>query len=161
MRIILKYGELTEVGKKNRYKALFVLPSFAVLILLLSKNFSYIFISLVVVAFILIELIIFGLMDTKYHYTLGDFMKDTVFLIISIVIITYFVGPRLLLLLTGRMNLSEAVLNGLQFFVSMLLLYGAWFSIILTQSRIRKRSEEWKWQVTGLFSNEKSRVNAK
>ena len=157
VRKILKYGELSERDKKKRYKALFALPSITVLFLLFSENFNYIFISFVVVAFILIELIIFGLMDTKYHYAVSDFLKDSVYLIIASLVITYFVAPFILGLFTSQMNLSEQVLNGLKFFIAMLLLYGTWFGIVLIQSKVRKRSERWKWKVTGLFSSEKTK----
>jgi len=157
VRKILKYSESTEQNKKKRYKALFALPSFIVLLLLLSENFNYIFISFVVTAFILIELIIFGLMDTKYYYSISDFMKDGFYLIVSSAVITYYAAPALVYLFTLNMNLTQTLLNGLNFFVSMLLLYGVWFVIILTQSRMKKRSERWKWYVTGLFSNEKKK----
>lgn len=159
VRIILKYSEQNEQNKKKRYKALFALPSFIVLLLLLSENFNYIFISFVVTAFILIELIIFGLMDSKYHYSLSDFLKDSAYLSVSIFVITYLVTPVLLSLFTRNMNLSQTLLNGLNVFISMLLLYGSWFSIILAQSRVKKRSERWKWDVTGLFNNEKEKID--
>ena len=158
VRKILKYSELAERDKKKRYKALFALPSFAVLLLLLSENFSYIFITFVVVAFILIELIIFGLMDTQYHYTLGDFSKDGACLIVSSAIITYVFSPALLSLFTRYMNLTDTVLNGLSFFLAMLLLYGSWLGIVSLQSRIRKRSEEWKWALTSFFSLDKKKI---
>lgn len=152
VRKILKFNELTENEKKKRYKALFSLPSLAVLFLLLLQNFNYIFISFVVVALILIELIIFGLMDTKYDYTLSAFLKDSLYLIGSSFIVTYSVGPMVLSTITDQMNLSDPVMNALQFFVAMLLLYGIWFSIVRFQSKLNKRSEEWKWKMTGLFS---------
>ena len=152
VRKILKFNELTENEKKKRYKALFSLPSLAVLFLLLLQNFNYIFISFVVVALILIELIIFGLMDTKYDYTLSAFLKDSLYLIGSSFIVTYSVGPMVLSTITDQMNLSDPVMNALQFFVAMLLLYGTWFSIVRFQSKLNKRSEEWKWKMTGLFS---------
>ncbi|OJF93267.1 hypothetical protein [Alkalibacterium sp. 20] len=158
VRDILKFDELTERDKKKRYKALFVLPSIAILFLLFSENFNYIFMSFVVVAFMLIELIIFGLMDTKYHYALSDFLKDGLYLILSSFIITYAAAPIVLKLFTRQMNLSDFALNGLKFFVAMLLLYGTWFSIVLIQSKIRKRSERWKWDVTGFVSGDKKKI---
>lgn len=152
VRKILKFNELTEDRKKTLYKALFLLPSLAVLFLLLVQNFNYIFISFVVVAFILIELIIFGLMDTKYDYSLSAFLKDSLYLIASSFTVTYSVGPMVLSTITDQMNLSDPVMNALQFLVAMLLLYGIWFSIVRFQSKLNKRSEEWKWKMTGLFS---------
>lgn len=159
VRKILKYNEKSERDKKRRYKALFALPSFIVLILLLSENFNYIFITFVIIAFILIELIIFGLMDTKYHYYLSDFMKDGVYLIVTGFFITYLAVPVLITFLTRDMILSDTMLNGLRFFVSILLLYGAWFSIILVQGSLKKRSERWKWEVTGLYNTQKIDVD--
>ncbi|MER2063442.1 MAG: hypothetical protein ABS873_02215, partial [Alkalibacterium sp.] len=150
--------ETNERIKKKRYKALFALPAFTVLMLLLSENFSYIFISFVVLAFILIQLIIFGLMDTKYHYSIGSFLKDSAYLILSSVLITYLLAPWLISLFTSNMNLTDFVLNGLNFFVSMLLLYGAWFSIVSMQSRSGKRLERWKWEVIGLSMRDKKKA---
>ncbi|SFC36012.1 hypothetical protein SAMN04488102_105127 [Alkalibacterium subtropicum] len=157
VRIILKYSESNEQDKNKRYKALFALPSFIVLLLLLSEDFNYIFMSFVVVAFILIELIIFGIMDTIYHYSLSDFLKDGFYLIVSSIIITYLAAPIIMSLITRYMTLSHTILNGLKFFLSLLLLYGTWFSIVTMQSKLRRKSEMWKWEVIGFFNSGKEK----
>lgn len=155
MRKILNFSELSEQEKKQRYKVMYTIPSLAILMLLLSADFNYIFMSFIVVAFILIELIIFGLMDSKYDYSLSGFLKDSLYLMLSSFVVTYIAVPLIFSVVTKNMNLSDTILNGLNFSVSMFLLYGSWFTIVALQSKVKKKTERWKWEITRIFYDNK------
>lgn len=78
VRELLKYSELTEEDKRRRYKMLVELPIFLAGLILSTFDFDFRYILTMVTGIMVIELIILGLMDIKFNYSLSEFIVDMI-----------------------------------------------------------------------------------
>lgn len=159
---MLKYSELTERDKRRRYKLIVELPVFILGFSLSIFEFNYILILTMVTGIMVIDLIIFGLMDIKYNYSLSEFIKDMVYLFSMNFFVTYLATPSFLYMLNQVTTVTYTFTNVIRLTVSFVLLYLAWYTYVIFSIKLKKNPAlKWKWDVTGFIYSEKKRFAVK
>lgn len=162
VREMLKYDELAERIKRRRYKWIMEMPAFIIGFSLSLIDFNYVLIMTMFTGIVVIELIIFGLMDVKYNYALGEFAKDMTYLFSMNFLITLMVTPGFLYILNQATAASYTFTNVIKLTVSFTLLYLVWYSYIMMNIRVKKNpSLKWKWDMTGIIAFDKKRIAVK
>jgi hypothetical protein len=162
VRELLKYSELTEKDKRRRYKMLVELPLFLAGIILSAFDFDFRFIMTMVTGIMVIELIIFGLMDIKFNYSLSEFITDMIFLFVMNFFVVLIATPGFLYTLNQATERTYIFTNIIELIVSFTLLHTAWYIYIILSCKVRKNpSLKWKWDVTGAFHSDGSRFAVK
>lgn len=162
VREMLKFSELTERERCRRYKMVMELPTFIIGFSLSLIDFNYILIMTMVTGIVVIELIIFGLMDVKYNYSLGEFAKDMLYLFSMNFFVTMLATPGFLYILNQLTPVLYTFTNVIRLTVSFTLLYLAWYTYVMLMVKMRKKPElKWKWDVTGLMAFHTKRVAVK
>ncbi|MCC5895305.1 MAG: hypothetical protein JJU16_07565 [Alkalibacterium sp.] len=159
---MLKYNELEERDRRRRFKMIMELPAFIIGFSLSLFEFNYILIMTMVTGILVIELIIFGLMDVKYNYSLSDFVKDMMFLFTLNFLVTLLATPGFLYTLNQATSATYTFTNVIRLTVSFTLLYASWYVYIIMMIRLKKKPDlKWKWDVTGIIASDKKRFAVK
>lgn len=159
---MLEFNELSEAEKRRRYKMIMELPAFIFGFSLSLVDINYILIMTMFTGIVVIELIIFGLMDVKYNYSLGGFISDMVYLFSMNFFVTVLATPGFLYILNQITEISYTFTNVIRLTVSFVLLYLAWYSYIMITIKMKKNPDlKWKWDVTGIVASDTKTVAVK
>lgn len=159
---MLKYSELTESDKRRRHKMIMHWPAFLITLFLMGSEVNYAVIMMMYTGMMVIELVIFGLLDIKYNYSLVELLKDSLYLFVMNLAIAYLVTPNFLFVLNYLTAVEYTFTNTISLAVSFIYFQLFWFAYINLTIKIKKNPLlKWKWEVTGIFSSDKKRFAVK
>lgn len=162
VRELLKYSELNERNKRRRHKRIVLWPASVITMFLMINGVNYGAIMTMYTSLMVIELVIFGLMDIKYNYSLGELFKDSFYLFIMNVAIIYLVTPNFLILLNYLTNAEYTFTNTINLVVSFIYFHLFWYSYIILTIKVKKTPLlKWKWELTGILASDKKRFAIK
>ncbi|GAB2479365.1 hypothetical protein GCM10008929_01350 [Alkalibacterium psychrotolerans] len=159
---MLKYSELTEEDKRKRHKMIMHWPAFLITIFLMFSEVNYAAIMTMYTGLIVIELVIFGLLDIKFNYSLKELLIDTMYLLLMTLTVVYLVTPLFLYLLNDWTATNYIFTNSIRLAVSFIYYHLFWYSYINLSIKIKKNPLlKWKWEVTRLIASDKKRFAVK
>lgn len=162
VRGLLKYSELSERDKRRRHQMIMHWPAFLITFFLMFSEVNYAVIMTLYTGMMVIELVIFGLLDIKFNYSLIELLKDALFLFFTNLTVVYLVTPLFLFALNYLTAANYIFTNNIRLAVSFIHFYLFWYAFINLTIKIKKNPLlKWKWEVTGIMASDKKRFAVK
>lgn len=159
---MLKYSEMNERDKRKRHKMIMHWPALLITAFLLFVEVNYTAIMTMYMGLMVIELVIFGLMDVKFNYSLGALLIDTIYLFAMNAIVIYLITPFFLFSLNELTIPNYIFTNAIRLSVSFICFHLIWYAYINLTIKIKKNPLlKWKWEVTGIIASEKKKIAIK
>lgn len=155
---MLKFSELRPVDRIKRYKWTIVYPFSTLFTVLMAFQVSYGWINTLITAFIIGELILFGLKDSRYSYNFNQFFLDSLILILINVLTILSITPYIIsVFLSFFMDSSYLFL--ISMVVSFVVLEIGWYLYTSIETNLTDKETNWKWEITGPFSKDEIKMN--
>lgn len=159
---MLKNSELTERDKRRRHQMIIHWPAFLITTFLMFIEVNYTLIMILYTGLLVIELVIFGLFDIKYNYSLKELLQDTLYLFFMNLAVVYLVTPVFLVMLNNLTAANYTFTNTIRLAVSFILFHLFWYNYINLTIKIKNNPLlKWKWEVTGIIASDKKRFAVK